>query len=487
MRIAGCVVFFTYLAVLLVIGLLAHRRRADAEEFHVAGRSFGWFPAGVSIMVTLFSAVNFTAFTGEVFQHGLYVLMTLPAFALVAWPILRVAIPFHRRGDPVSAYANLERRFGRPVRRLASAVFLVWRGLWMATVLYATARMLVPITGLPFPLLLILSGAVCTLYTATGGMRAVIWTDVAQFAVLFGGLAAAVWMAIAERGAAGLWRVAHENGLLRPFHPFDPGVLSLDPTLRMTLWTCIVGSLVAFLSRYGADQMVAQRYLSARTQRDAQRGFVLNLAAAVTALLCLAVMGLAMRAHAAAVAPALAAGGPQAGVKALARFILDMPVGVGALLAAGLVASSVSGIDSGIHSCSTAIVSDFLPRAPGGGRSVGRDRLVTVALGAVTIVAASFVGRLGSVFEIANKIVNGLGSPLLALFVAGWLGPRLTNARGVFWGGLVGAALSVAVSFGMTNLALHYYAVVNLLVTLALCLIFSRFAGSAIPIQEGRG
>jgi Na+/proline symporter len=301
----------------------------------------------------------------------------------------------------------------------------------------------------------------------------------AQFAVLFGSLTAAVLVAAGTMGGfAGVLREADAVGILRPFHPFDARAFSLDPRVRITLWSALIGTLVAFLTRYGADQMVVQRYFVARSLADARRGFLLNIACAVFALLCLAFLGLAVRA-------ALAAS-PTGGfdalkpVQVLSRFTASMPYG--SLLVAGLLASTMSSIDSGLHSCCTAFVIDFLlpsstpPPAATIGRAspVAAARWLTLALGAAVTVVACFIGNLGSIFEIANKVINGLGSPLLVLVLLGIYGRRVT-ARGMFAGGIAGTLLSIVLTVCVRRLALHYYAVVNFIGTAALCYAFSLF------------
>ena len=103
---------------------------------------------------------------------------------------------------------------------------------------------------------------------------------------------------------------------------------------------------------------------------------------------------------------------------------------------------------------------------------MARNRLLTVIFGIFITGAAMSVGRLGSIFEIANKIINGFGSPLLAVFLLGMFSRR-ANSLGMFLGGILGACWSAYVSLTVVNLALHYYAVVNLLSTLFLCYFFS--------------
>ncbi len=461
-------VFVGYLAVVLALGVALGARRGGAEYF-LAGRRMGAVPIGLSVMVTAFSAINFNAFPTEVFANGLYVVISLPVFVIIAFPVTRIFMPFYHGMRLTSAYEYLERRFDAKVRSLGSGLFILWRVMWMAVTLFASGQVLSAVTGLDLWLLVITAGAVATIYTALGGMRAVMWTDVAQFVVLFGSIAAAVILAglasdgglraIVEAGAAG--------GRLAPARPFDPSFFSPDPRIRITFWSGLIGTFVAFMARYGADQVVLQRYFTARSLSQARRGFWINVVAVTFALVLLVAFGLAVYAHAAATGGLAAAG--KRPVDHLAALVAALPAGLTGLVGAGLLAATMSSIDSGINACSAAWVTDFHERffsrrAPG----AVFDGLLTGGLGAAAVALSFAVSHLGGLFAVANRVINGLGAPLLAIMVLGMFSRRV-NAAGMFAGGIIGAAASVAVSFGVEGLALHYYAVANFALTAAAC------------------
>ena len=483
MGIWDYLVFTAYLLGVLSLGLLARSSRTSSREFFLARRSLGWFPIGLSVMVTVFSAVNFTAFPGEVLSHGLYVLVALPVFVIVAWPVTRVFIPFFHAQRLTSAYEYLEWRFDRRVRRLGSALFMLWRLFWMATVLYATSRFLAGVSGLKWQSVVLATGSVAIFYTSLGGLRAVVWTDVAQFFVLLVGVVACLLVAWPSGGES-VWATAASNGLFRPIRPFDPSFFSFDPTIRITLWSGLIGAFVAFLGRYGADQMVLQRYFAARSVGDARRGFWLNCLSALVALCLLVLVGVAAHVHAVRTGMWGGAKPPWAYLTALFR---SLPVGLTGLIASGLVAATMSSLDSGIHACSTALSIDFLTATPRDGHEdeTGRRHraeerrflgpLLTVVFGVIAVGLAFPVSQLGSLFAVANRVINALGSPLLALILLGMFSRR-ANSTGVLIGGIVGAVWTIVVSFGVQPLALHYYAVVNLVGTLAACVAMSEVA-----------
>ena len=469
-------VFLTYLVGIVTAGLLLRRRTGAGDEFFLAGRSLSWFPVGLSVMVTLFSAINYAALPTEIMRHGLYVCIAFPVFLLVALPVTRVFMPFYHRLRPTSAYEWLERRFDARVRLLASGLFIVWRLFWMGVALFATARILAAVTGYPLRWLIPAAGLAAALYASFGGMRAVVWTDVAQVFVLLGSILAALGFALwrTPGGLEGVLSFAHQAGTLRPVAPYDPSFFSLDPTIRITFWSGLFGAFAAFLARYGADQVVVQRYFAARSLRDARRGFWMNIAAALFALTLLALLGLttAAWARSSGLDPAVL----RKPMAALAALFRSLPAGLSGLVAAGLLAATMSSVDSGVNACCAAWVTDFhgraFPRRPAGRAfRVG----LSFALGLAAIGLAFLTGRLGTVFVVVNKVIHGFGGPLLAIALLGMFS-RSANGAGMLWGGALGAALSVVLTFSVHHLALHYYALANLLLTIALCLIASWLA-----------
>ncbi len=476
-----------YLMLVLSLGWYFRSLGGRSRSYYQADGSMGWIVVGLSVMVTLFSSVNFVAFPAEVAGYGLYVLASLPAFLLVLWPIRQMVIPLFRHLGTISGYAYFERRYDARVRRLASLIYLLWRVLWMAVALQACGQIVGGVTGWPVWQVILIIGIFTTLYTSIGGLKAVMWTDVAQFVVIVGGTAMALWIGIAgQGGVASTFQHSSDIGGLRPLSPVDSRFFSFSPFERITLWSALIGTVVALLARFGTDQMILQRYAAARSLKQAQRGFAFNIWATLFVLCLLALLGLVATTHAHATNLTLAQG-----VEQLSHLFRSLPSGARGVLVAGLLAAAMSSIDSGLNACASIWSQEFsrrpddddAPRESGTARAGrGNTLWLTVALGLIAIALSFAVGQLGTLFEIANRVINALGSPLLALMLLG-LFSRRTTGFGMFWGGLIGIVLSVAISFGVQNLALHLYAVVNLLVTLAACRAMSLFGQPATSEQ----
>jgi Na+/proline symporter len=263
-----------YLAAVLAIGAYFRFEQRSSKDFFLAGRAMGWFPIGLSVMATQVSALSYTGIPGEAYYVG-WKFLALP---LAVWLILPIVVgavlPLYRRLEIYSVYEYLELRFDAAVRWTGSGLFVVWRLLWLGGVLYAPCKVLATSAGLEIPLwlLLIVLGAVSTGYTYLGGIKAVIWTDVVQAVVMLGGLlliVGAVWWSL-PGGPAQVWQTATE---------LDRGRFAqwtFDVADPWCVWGILPHFVLAMLSFCVADQITAQRFLTARDLRSARRSYVLN-------------------------------------------------------------------------------------------------------------------------------------------------------------------------------------------------------------------
>ena len=266
-----------YMAAMMALGVYFSGKQTNTSEFFLGSRSFSWFPLGMSLMATLISALTYTGLPGQAYYVGLKVLI-MPlsvwlALPLVVWYVL----PIYRGLGLYSVYEYLELRFDARTRLAGSLLFVVWRLLWLGGVIFAPCKALLIATGwnIPdWPLLLVL-GLVTTFYTFLGGMRAVIWTDVIQSLAMLLGVAVVIggaWVAL-DGGPARVTEVASGLGRLELMD------LQFSWTSAWSLWGAVPHWVLAMLSFYMADQITAQRFLSAKTTAAAQRSYVANCVA----------------------------------------------------------------------------------------------------------------------------------------------------------------------------------------------------------------
>ena len=437
-----------YIGGIVGMGLFFMTRQKSTEDYFLGGRGFHWLPVAISMFASLFSAVSYISAPAEAYNNGM-MLFLKSALVLLGVPLaVIIFVRFFRRLSLVTAYEYLERRFDLRVRLLASGLFLLLRSFYLGVVLFASAVALQPATGWSLWFSIILVGTVATLYTTMGGMKSVIWTDVVQFFVLFGGILVVLGVLAAghSEGLSGIW--AYAKAREHTFNQIsESSFYSFDPFLRISLWMMIISAVFTKLSLAGADQISIQRYLSTRNEKDATRSLVWGTLLGVPVMFLLFLTGLGLfwfyGTHPDKALPGMA------GDHALARFISnELPPGVGGIIMAAILAAVMSTVDSGLNSLSTCTITDFYSRLlnpdASESRRLGYAKLMTVAWGLFSIVSAALMiwlygaQRGRNPLVIVSEVTLGFfGGILLGVFLLGVL-TRRANSGGVLFGALGG-------------------------------------------------
>jgi sodium-coupled monocarboxylate transporter 8/12 len=438
-------VFVIYLLVTVAIGVIFVRGQRTLSEYFLAGRSMGSVVISMTVLAALFSGISFLAAPAEGYKYG-------PAFYLVnlgffiATPITTVLIlPFFYQSRFFTAYQYLEERFSVQVRTLASASFILRVLLWLALATYAPALALEQATGLPLWFTILCTGVLTTFYTTLGGMKAVIWTDVMQLVVLFGGQVIIALTALA-RVPGGIRQVAELASAGGRWNLS----FSLDPTVRLTVWGLVIGGAFMHLVQMATDQVSVQRYLTAKSLKTAQRGLWIKLLMVLPVTAVFYGAGLILYAFYQVHGDPLAAGRIHKPDQILPYFVVtELPVGFSGLLIAAIYAASMSTISAGINSLTSASLIDFYQRLWPQPDLSERTQLklarrLTLVYGALVIAFAFLVQHLGTLLEASNSIIGLVGGPLLGLFFLGMLLRRVT-ARGALVGWLAGCLAGIVV------------------------------------------
>nr|KAF6308467.1 solute carrier family 5 member 6 [Myotis myotis] len=261
-------VVFTLLLVLsLAIGLYHACRgwgRHTIGQLQMADRKMGCLPVALSLLATFQSAVAILGVPSEIYRFGTQYWFLGCSYFLGLLIPAHIFIPVFYRLHLTSAYEYLELRFNKTVRVCGTITFIFQMVIYMGVVLYAPSLALNAVTGFDIWLSVLTLGIVCTVYTALGGLKAVIWTDVFQTLVMFLGQLAVIIVGSAKVGGLKrVWDVASQHGRVSGIE-LDP-----DPFVRHTFWTLAFGGVFMMLSLYGVNQAQVQRYLSSRTEKAA--------------------------------------------------------------------------------------------------------------------------------------------------------------------------------------------------------------------------
>jgi SSS family transporter len=462
------VIVLIYLAALMGVGVYFSRRQTNLDQFFLARQSMTWLPVGLSLMAALDSAIDYLMQPSATIKYGLILLFGTVSWLLLYQWVSRVTLPFYRRLNYFTAYEYLEARFDVSVRTLAAGIFIVWRLGWMATAIYVPCLAITAATGNQIPLLptVLVLGCIVTLYTALGGVQAVIWNDVMQFCVRFGGLAAVVWIAAASvPGHFGaIWSTAAAAGkttIIAPIATADGGLLNQMRVFfeqPLNVVSIMFALMVGRMASYTGDQIMVQRLQTTRSLKDARQAFIVNAAGDALWMFALSFVGLALFAYFSTrpLPPDFATD------KILPYFMsLTFPSGAVGLVIASILAASLSSVDSAINSCTSVVIIDFYNRLVLGRqtrhqsdeaanrREVWISRVGTVIFGAAGTILAMNVSRIGTLLEIANKLINAFTGPLFGIYILAMFSRRATSAP-VLIAGIVGSLTSYWVAYWST-------------------------------------
>lgn len=456
--LVNSIVLVLYLALLVGMGVYFSKREKTTEDFFLAGKRIPWWAAGLSIYATQLSAITFLASPAVAFSKNWLVYPGKITILMIVPIVIAFYLPFFRRLNITTAYEYLEKRFSLPVRLFGSASFVIFQLGRMAVVVYLPALALSTVTGMDIYACIVLMGVLSIVYTALGGMEAVVWTDVVQAIVLLGGMLVSVAIILfLEGGPAPIFREALADGKL---HMTNWNW----STTEMVTWTMFIGTLALQFGPYTTDQAVIQRYLSVKDERAAAKGLWTSGSLAIPFGFLFFALGTCLYIFFKHRPELLAVG--MKNDEAFPLFIVrQLPVGVSGVVIAGAFAASMSTLDSSMHSIATAITTDWYRRL----RDVDDHqclrlaRIIVVAVGLFAMGIASLLvtSDVKSLFFLFQKILGLISSGLVGVFMLGVF-TRRANSAGV----LTGAAASFVVLFYVTrftNTHFYLYAIIGIL------------------------
>ncbi|XP_050715097.1 sodium-dependent multivitamin transporter-like [Eriocheir sinensis] len=452
-------VFSLVLLLSLLIGVyFALRSRNEAnEEYLLGGRNLHAVPVSMSLVVTYISAIAVQGGPAETYYHSIQILWG--NFGALAIPVAAlVYVPFYYELRLVSVNQYLEMRYKSLwARRVGSALFILQILLNQAVVIYAPALALAAVTEFPIWLSIVVVGTVASLYTAIGGMKAVVWTDAFQFVVLFGGLIVVVVSGVTEVGGlAKVWEVAvkHERA--------GPQINNWQVSMfeRHTVWGLAWAGFLNTLSTYCCSQTAIQRYSSMKNLKHVYISVFLLLPYGFLLSALLSLTGLVLFATYVDCDP-LAAGLVESKDQILPYYVMDrlssIP-GVPGVFVACIMSGALSTISSGVNSQAAVTWEDWLSMTDYFGKLSSKTqafitKLMAFGYGMVAIGLAFIAGSMGGVLQTAVAVTFAVAGPLFAAFTLAIFVP-FSNAKGSCAAMLGGTMLSLGLYFGATGIGL---------------------------------
>jgi len=279
-----------YLVGVIALGLWFGKDQHTTRDYFLGSKNVPWWGIGLSIVAAETSALTIIGVPAMAYGGDLTFLQMLIGYVVARVIIAVVLVPHYFKGEIYSPYQLFADSFGAPARQTAGGFFLISETLAAGVRVYVASipvklmlgdKLLAFGTGDPILGSILLFVSLSLLYTYVGGVKAVIWTDVVQFALLLvGGLYALFYIpSLVEGGAGAVFSRAAEQGKLHwlnwtpnPGEPFARFLLGPP----FNLWMGILGGTVLGLSTHGAEQLIVQRVLACKSVADGRKALLLS-------------------------------------------------------------------------------------------------------------------------------------------------------------------------------------------------------------------
>lgn len=433
------IVIGLYFLILSWMGYFFSKRQKDTNDYFKGGGRIPWWAAGLSIFGTALSAITFMAIPAKTFATDWsYFTLNMTIF-LVAPVIILLFIPFFRKLNVTTAYEYLENRFNLTIRLIGSLSFIIYQIGRMGVVLFLPSIALNVVTGIDIFLCIALMGIVALIYTMMGGIEAVIWTDVMQVIVLLGGAILSLILIILKIDG-GFSSIVETAAQSHKFNVFDLTFSLKQPTV----WVMLLGGIFANITTYGTDQTMVQRYLTTKTQKEANQSVWTNAILTIPATIIFFFVGTALFAFYKAFPTELNPTFSNNDAIFPWYIASQLPAGIAGLLIAGIFAAAMSSLSSSMNSAATAYSTDIHFRF-GWSKNTNPLKLARIATFVLGISGTLFAFMMAtmdiqSLWDEFQKVLGLIIGSLGGVFLLGILSKK-ANSTGV----LIGIIISVVV------------------------------------------
>ncbi|MCX8066073.1 MAG: sodium/solute symporter [Candidatus Hydrogenedentes bacterium] len=435
------IVLVVYFASMAAMGpLLAHRGRST-ERYFLGGRSYPGWLLGLTMFATSISSITFVAYPADAYKTAYLRFLLCLMLPFGIYLADKIFLPFYRQAKIVSAFEYLEARFGTGTRVYAASAFIVGQIIRISLILYLVSLLVYEMTHLNPYLCVFIGGIVTSFYTVLGGIEAVIWTDFIQSFLLWGGgfvcfgvvlyhIPGGLGTVIREAWADGKFMLGDLNTATGQLEPAPWGFSLTEKTILMML---IVG-LSQWLTEYSSNQNVIQKYVAAKSPKDAFQAIWICCLCSVPTWGFFMFLGTSLyvffKLFPDPNAQAMLTGQMKA-EQILPYFVVKfLPTGLSGLVIAGVLAAAMSSLSSSINAISAVSIVDIYKRHimkdKQDSHYVKAAKIVSLISSILMIIGALFllVAQSKTLQDTATKLGAIFGGGLLGLYVLGFMTTR---------------------------------------------------------------
>jgi len=450
-----------YLAGITLFGLRFRKRQRSLRDYFLADRTIPWWAIALSIVAAETSTLTIISTPGLAYDTNLTFLQVVLGYLVGRVIISFVLLPHYFRGELYTAYELIERRFGRRLRSFTAGLFLLTRAAAEGVRVYAVSIVVGIALGTGEVTSIAIITALTLIYTFEGGLAAVIWTDVVQTIIYVGGTIVGVFtiLHLVPGGWDAIHIAAQSAGKLQIFD-FTP-----DFWRPYTFWAGVIGGAFLTTASHGTDQLIVQRLLAARNQKQSVTALLSSGIAIFIqfALFLLVGVMLFVYYH----VPSATFGKAD---RIFPTFIVSrMPHGISGLLIAAILAAAMSNLSAALNSLSSTSMLDFYLRANpqvDEARKLRLSRISTIIWAVVLFgLAILSLHKVSRVIEVGLSIASVAYGALLGVFLLGVL-TRKTNQQGAIVGMLCGFLVELYIWLE-TPVPWTWYVAIGTIVTFA--------------------
>ncbi|HEX8986133.1 MAG TPA: sodium:solute symporter [Bryobacteraceae bacterium] len=489
MRILDISIIVVYLAGITWFGARFSRSQNSLKDYFLGGRTAPWWAIALSIVSAETSTLTIIGTPTLAFAGNLAFLQVVFGYLLARLVISALFLPHYFRGEMYTAYELMQLRFGARIRRLTAGTFLVIRALAEGVRVFAISIVISIVLGTGEVASIVLIVLLTLFYTFEGGMTAVIWTDVVQMALYVLG-AAISFIVILQQVPGGWGHVAAMAAPLGKLRIFDFG-FEWTPTFfsrTYTFWSGLVGGCFLTTASHGTEQLMVQRLLAARSERESRAALFASWAVILVQFTLFLLIGVSLWVlYSERGIPA-----PQPPDRLYPGFVWNyLPPGIAGLVVAAILAAAMSNLSAALNALASTTIMDFyrpLRHAAAGDRAAeDRSQLrlargATIAWGLVLLAIATVARHWGPVLEAGLTVASIAYGGLLGVFLLGLLPRRIPESAAII-GMVAGVALVVFVRLD-THIAWTWYVAIGTLMTFITALAVSLFLKE--PTREPR-
>jgi len=461
-----------YLVSITLFGLRFRKSQRSLRDYFLAGRNIPWWAISLSIVAAETSTLTVIGTPALAYAGNFGFLQVVFGYLLGRVVISLIFIPQYFRGEMFTAYQLIDRRFGKSLHRITAGIFLLTRAaaegvrVWAVAIVVGIALGTGEIASVAIVMLLTM------IYTFEGGLAAVIWTDVTQLAIYVGGTIVGFFTLVhlVPGGWPAIHAAASAAGKLQVLD------FSLDFFKPYTFWAGLIGGMFLTTATHGTDQLLVQRLLAARNQRESKAALLSSGVVVLAQFTLFLLVGSGLWAFYRMFPPAVAFARTD---NVFPTFIVDhMPHGISGLLIAAILAAAMSNLSAALNSLSSTSMIDFyLRRRPqtSDRTRLALSRVATIVWGVVLFALAVAARGRGKVLELGLSIASVAYGGLLGVFLLGLL-TRRARQSGAIAGMLCGLALNAYIWKWVPRIPWTWYVTLGSLTTFAVGYLASLFA-----------